>query len=377
MPLLWRYLLTQYLRVFLLSTFAFIAILLVMRLEEVAHFITLGADTLTVVEFVLYQIPYILPIAIPLSLLISTVLLLNRLSQFHELTALRACGYGLKQILTPLLMMASLIALLNFYLVSELSSLSHLNSARLKNQLRSINPLHLAHNRHLMRTQGFFFTVLGDSKTGESASNIVFALPSKNSNRLNLMVAKQIEFKSPYFTGENLTLISSLSSRSKSKSSLLIENVGRFATTFEDFSQLLQKQVWLLNNDHLKLSWLLVRIEDERQAASSAATVDQAKQHIRNFNRGWAEILRRFSIAFAAFSFTLMGAAFGMRIGRLKSSRGYLFIILLTTLFLLAYFAAQKMGHILATSILLYLSPHVLIIISSIWALKRVSRGFE
>ncbi|MCE5316519.1 MAG: LptF/LptG family permease, partial [Parachlamydia sp.] len=136
MPVLWRYLLGHYLKVLLLCVVTFIAILLTTRLDEIAHFATMGPEGLAIIAFALHQIPYILPIAIPISCLISAMLLMQRLSQTHELTALRAAGLSFYNILCPLLIAAAALSIANFYIVSELSTHSHLTTGKLKNELR-------------------------------------------------------------------------------------------------------------------------------------------------------------------------------------------------------------------------------------------------
>ena len=42
MPVLWRYLIAYFLRIAIVCVLAFIAILLTMRLDEIAHFAALG-----------------------------------------------------------------------------------------------------------------------------------------------------------------------------------------------------------------------------------------------------------------------------------------------------------------------------------------------
>ena len=66
MPLFSRYILKSYLYVLLLCVVSFIALLLVSRLQEIAHFASMGAPPLYLIYFILYQIPYVLPIAIPI-----------------------------------------------------------------------------------------------------------------------------------------------------------------------------------------------------------------------------------------------------------------------------------------------------------------------
>ena len=91
MPVIWRLLLSQYLKVLVLSIVAIICVLMTTRLDELAQFAVLGASTPHIWLFILYQIPYILPIALLLSALLSGLLLMQRLSGHNELIALRAC----------------------------------------------------------------------------------------------------------------------------------------------------------------------------------------------------------------------------------------------------------------------------------------------
>ena len=65
-----------------------------LRFKDIARFAALSADGVKTGLFVLYQFPHILPIAIPISALIASFLLFQRLSKTYELTALRASGVG-------------------------------------------------------------------------------------------------------------------------------------------------------------------------------------------------------------------------------------------------------------------------------------------
>lgn len=176
MPILWRHLLSQYLKVLFLSTAALIALLLTIRLGEIAHLATLAPRPIYVLYFALYQIPYILPIALPISGLISAILLFQRLSKHRELTALRAAGFSLSNLLTPLLLTSAFLAIGNFYITSELATDSHLSASLIKNEVHFINPLLLLNNKHLMKLKGIHFDAMGPSRLGESASHVVISL---------------------------------------------------------------------------------------------------------------------------------------------------------------------------------------------------------
>lgn len=382
MPLLWSYLLKQYLRVLILCTCAFIAILFTMRLEEIARFATLGADVTSLLGFILHQIPYVLPIALPISCLISTTLLIQRLSQNHELTAMRSSGLALRDILAPILIAAAALTLFNFYIVSERATDSHLTAGMLKSQLRAVNPLLLGHNKHLMELKGFYCDTLGSSQLGEYASDIVLAMPNKSCNKLNLMVAKKMQSAPENFTGQQITFISGKEEKEPHNfDSLVLENIGNASILIEDFAQMVQKKVWTVNYDHLRLPLLLVRLEEDRNALKIAkekeAPESEQKSIRRNLNRGYSELMRRLSVAMAVFTFTLMGAAFGISISRTRSSKGLFYTVGFSALYLIAYFSAKGMDHIFATASLLYFVPHILITFFSLWALWRVAKGME
>jgi lipopolysaccharide export system permease protein len=381
MPIYCRYLFGQYLKVFVLCTLSFIAVLLTTRLDDIAHFATLGAEGAYVLWFTLYQIPYILPIAIPISSLISAVILIQRLSSSHEITAFRASGMSISGMIAPILLGVICLSFANFYIVSELATHSHLSSGLLKNELRAINPLLLMHNKHLMRFKGIYFDTLGASRMGELASKAVVAMPNKNNNRINLLLAENLKATPTEFIGEGMTLITSLQSGDEAQfDHLVIENIGKSETAIEDFSQMLQKKVWVLNNDHLKLSLLLSRIREQEQhyrAAQERGPSPELKSMRRTINRSYSEIIRRISVGMMVFSLTFMGIAFSINIGRYHSSKRLFSIIGLSSLYLISYFTAKTIEYQFVASSLLYLLPHLIIIALSAWVLYCRSSGRE
>jgi lipopolysaccharide export system permease protein len=355
-----------------------------MRLDEIAHFATLGPHSTYLFWFILYQIPYILPIAVPIACLISTILLMQRLSRQQEITALRASGIRIRTLLAPLLCAASLLAIANFYIASEIATSSHLAIGLLKNQLRSVNPLLLMGNKHFMRLQGYYFDARGPSKNGEFASDILLALPDKKKQRISLLVAKRIEITPSTIHGHHLTLISSLHAEADPLQfdPLLVENIEETTTKLQDFFQLMHKQTWNSHNDHLQLSWLLLRLQEEQSKEKELHTHNTPLEELRLTQREigsiYTEIVRRISLGVAAFTFTLMGAAFSITLlHRMRHRKDTYWIVALVTLYLACYFVAMGMSHrlLLATSI--YLTPHLLIILCSLLKLRRATHGID
>lgn len=381
LPILWRYLLVHFLKITFACVLAFVAILLTMQLDEIAHFAALGAPSHYLLFFTLHQIPYILPIALPISCLIGSLLLIQKLSSSHELTALRASGFSLLDIFAPIFLIAAFLSLANFWVASELATKSHLQTNLLKSELRSINPLLLLNNKHLMRLKGFYFEALGSSQIGESASDVVFALPNKHEKRIHLMLAKSLKTSPALFLGQNVTIITTFPGENENSfDNLLIENMGASITNIQDFADLLQKKVLTVNNDYLQLPLLLIRIQDQRRLLKEAKYSQNYESQIHfntELNRSLSEITKRFSLSLAVFSFTLMGASFGLHIGRKKKNHTLFIAIFLTTLYLISFFIAKGLHKPLWVTGSFYLIPHLLIITASLIVLKRISQGVE
>lgn len=374
MPIIWKYLIKAFLKVTAVTGTAFIAILLTMRLDEIAHFAGLGAPLKQLFFFTFYQIPYILPIALPLSCLISSSILVQQLSNSHELTALRASGFSLKNILTPIFLTAAFLSVTNFWITSELATYSHFQSNQLKNELRSINPLLLLQNTHIARLKGFYYQNFGPSKTGEFSSDIILGLPNQHRQRIHLMIAKKLSIKEDALEGDRVSFITTAPSAIENDfDSLLIENMEHSASKTNHFSDLLQKKTWHINNDYLQLPLLIERIKEQKKLLKS----DASRENKKEFSKGLSEIIKRLSIALAVFSFTLMGSTFAINISRRKSSLPLLITIILTTFYLVGFFIGKGAEENIWLASIFFIVPHIFIIFSSFYFLKRINRGME
>ncbi len=381
-PILWRYLLKQYLKVLCLSSVAFISILLTIRLTDIAHFASFGASGISILKFTINQMAHIIPYAIPISCFISAIILIQRLSHTHELTALRSCGFAFKDVFTPLIIAASILSLLNFVISSEAATHANLSTNQLKEELRSINPLVLLHNKHLLKLKGIHFDTMGASRIGEYANDAILAIPNKADDRVHLMIAKTLRTDSDHFVGEGVTLITHHNSEEEQQyDKLMVENMAKTKTLTQEFAQLFHDPSVSIKNDQLRLPLLVTYIKQEKAALKNAYQNQLPESAIiktkRNIARAYSEILRRFSAGVSVITFTLMGLAFGITNSRHHNNRRLIWAVILLAGFLMANLAAKEMKHQLFISSLLFIVPHVIILTLSILTIERTTRGIE
>jgi len=365
MPILWRYLLRNYIRVFLLCVTGFISILLVTRFRDIARFAATGAPKLYILKFIGYQVPFILPFAIPISCLIAAILLFQNMSRCHELTALRVSGLGLRPILFPLLISGGFLAILNFTIVSEVAPRCHSLSKGLAYQMTAINPLCLLQKQTLIKLKNAYVD-MKVLKSGKYAEDVIFIMRNSTNGRLGLMLAKKLSLKDTELTGSDVTFISSIDpKKSNCYDHLVIENQSKMQTGAAQLVQYLRKSDWNVNYDYLNLRTLQAKYAVEKGLGEK-------------FNsRALQELAKRISLGLAAFTFTLVGIAFGIEISRVQKLRKLLWAIGLLAFYLIAFVAAKSMKHNWLPSIILFLAPHPIVLFFCLRNLGQITRGTE
>jgi lipopolysaccharide export system permease protein len=351
MPILWRYALQSYSRVFLLSVCTFIAVLIVSRFKEIARFTALTGDFGKTGLFILYHIPTILPIAIPISALIASLLLFQSLSRSFELTALRSCGLSLRKIVTPLLAASLILSLFNFSICAEIAPYCRREGKTMIYHETTQNPLLLLQRQRLVKIKDAFLDM--QVKDDETTKDLTLIVPNESTKRLSLLSARKLWIEQDELMGKDLAVISYIDSPT-GFDTLIIENQSMMSTAAPLLSTTLKK-----NRPRLDINALNLKMLTLSKKAKPARI----------------EILRRVSLSLAVFSFTLLGCAFGIEQGRNPSKKNLLFALLLTLSVLMSYLLAKELKNFPLFAILAFILPHPFIWFCSTFHLYRISKG--
>lgn len=107
-----RYVLNTFLKLFILTTFAFLSLFLIGEfIGRVGQAVEHQAEFRQVLLYFVYQLPFILFQVAPFALLCSSILLMTILSRNNELIAIQAGGISIHRISRPLLLLSLLASL--------------------------------------------------------------------------------------------------------------------------------------------------------------------------------------------------------------------------------------------------------------------------
>lgn len=379
-PILWRYLLKQYLKVFLLTTTSFVLILFVTRFKEIAKMVALTPEPKYIFLFMLNIVPFILPIAIPIACLLSAILLYHKLSSSHELTAMRSCGCSLFTLTFPVLATATLLSFANFLVVSELTTHSQLYSKKLINDLISKNPFYLIENRGKLKLRDFYVDMMIEER-GKEASNLFLVAPNKSDTHLNLISIEKLSLVDDHIEAPTVNIITSIPDKDNNGyDHLIIENEKNISTSAKDLTKMLKNSHLRLYSNHFSLPFLIIsnqKLKQDLIAAKHSGEKSQVKKIKKQITHNTSEIIMRTSIGIAAFTFTLLGASFSIDIGRNRKLKKWIFMISLALLSLICLFAGKIVMQYLYLSLIIYLAPHLMICIAALYQLIQISRGIE
>ena len=115
-----RYIVREVIPPFLLSLLVFTCLLLLPPLRDRAEeLIGMGIAPAEIVRMLVLLVPQSLAITIPMGLLLGVLMALGRLSSDRETVAMQACGISFGRILAPLLLLATITAAVNCWILID------------------------------------------------------------------------------------------------------------------------------------------------------------------------------------------------------------------------------------------------------------------
>lgn len=190
LPLLDRYILKSYLTV-LVSFFFILMFIFVIQTVWVFidEFAGKGLDISVLLRFLLYYTPKLVPLVLPLTILLASIMTFGNFAERYEFAAMKSAGISLMRAMRPLIIVNSIACLATFYVANTVIPLAEFKTYNLRKNLSKMRPA-------LAITEGMFNDI-GESnikvgrKYGENNRLLEdIIIHEKSPNQVNNVVIK-------------------------------------------------------------------------------------------------------------------------------------------------------------------------------------------
>ena len=315
------------LRGFLLSFFMSIFILTFAmtgaNLIKVLDLVSEGASVWAFLQFVMYILPIVLTYTIPWAVMVGVMQVFGRLSADSEITAMRACGISIMQIVSPIMLVTMLLTGICLYLQVELGPPLQGKARNLLKNAVLEQPQSLFEPGRQILFQNTLIYIDDKEPSGRLRGIDLYVLSGTNSYSQNIF-AEQGDIK---VDKEKKTLTFSMyNCMVDNKQTGSSGTVGRFFTKrFEftyDFGKVSNAQRLWIRPKHMKLSDLMGWIRMTKELNRDTTSLE-------------VELNQRIAFALSPIAFLLLGLPLAIRTNRRETSVGlFLSVILAGTFFM-------------------------------------------
>lgn len=181
---------------FLITLFIFVMQFLWMYIDDL---VGKGLEWYIVLELISYASASFVPLALPLAVLLSSIMTYGSLGEHYELVALKAAGVSLYRFQLPLMVVAVLISLTAFYFGNVLLPKANLKFSALLHTVRNQKPaLNIKEGIFYTDIEGYSIRVT-DKEEDNRTIHDVLIYDHTNGNNDNVLAAKRGEM----FTQDN------------------------------------------------------------------------------------------------------------------------------------------------------------------------------
>lgn len=151
-----------------------------------------GLDVFTILKFMFYACWTFVPMALPLAVLLSSLMFFGNLGEHYELVALKAAGIPLKRSMKPLMFACIAICCLAFFFANYAAPKAYLNYRVLYHEIQSKKPaLNIPEGVYYDQIDGYTIRVGKKNRDGSRLENVQIYDHTANKGNTNVTMAKR------------------------------------------------------------------------------------------------------------------------------------------------------------------------------------------
>lgn len=303
------------------------------NLIKVLDLVSEGASAWAFIQFIFYILPIVLTFTVPWAVMVAVMLVFGRLSADSEITAMRACGVSILQIMAPIMLVTVLLTGLCLYLQVELGPpLQGKARSLLKNAVLD-QPQALFEPGRQINLQNTLIFINDKEPSGRLRGVDLYVLSGVNSYSQNISAAYgdiKTDHEKKLLT---ITLYDCMIDNKQPGSS---GSVGRFfSKRFEftyDYSKMSNAAMVRVKPKYMRVSDLLGRINMTKKLNHDTTDLE-------------VELNGRIAFALSPIAFLLLGLPLAIRTSRRETSVGLFLSVILAGGFFFAIIMCESLSH--------------------------------
>lgn len=321
MRVIHRYVAHDYLVIFAVSLAVITFVMCLGAAMKAIDYFARGVSGWVIVKLFGYNIPYILTFGIPLSSLAAALLLFGRMSYDGEITAMKACGINLWQIIAPVILISSVFSGVCLYLHGSLAPRSHYAQRKLLASAGMEEPVNLLEEGRFVREFPGFMVYVA-KKDRRSVQNVVIYEMGEGGVVRNIR-AERGEIHTDWTNKILFIDLYNVQMMQPDKDNPLDPSKARYLTAANypvrlDINDLLERKNVRKKAVNMTYGELLEALRNVRAAFPDLSPEDLQRQRMKLI----LEINQRMALSLSCFAFILLGIPLGLKSHRKESSVG-------------------------------------------------------
>ena len=310
------------------------------NLIKVLKYMSQGISFWTFCEFTVYILPIVLTFTVPWAVMVAVMLVFGRLSADSEITAMRACGVSILQIVSPIMLITVLLTALCLYMQVELGP-PLLGESRSMMEIAVINqPLALFEPGKQIQLENHLLYI--DDKEGKNGIKGVqlYVLSKKKANSKKLNQEQTVLQDISAKTGEVYTdkekeilVVKLYDCMVEDKNSNAGEGVQRMYAKELEFNYHYGKRA---NMKRLTTKPKYMRLTDLMGRIRLTKSLNKDTTELE------VELNQRIAFALSPIAFLLLGLPLAIRTNRRETSIGLFLSVILAGVFFLAIILCES-----------------------------------
>ena len=325
-----RYVTRDFLVVFFMAIGILTFAMMGARLVTIMELLSRGVPVEDFLKFILYTLPVVLTYTIPWSILVATMVVFGRLSADSEITAMRACGVSILQIIAPLLLIVMAMTALCLYLQVNAGPPMLWKARKLMKNTAMTNPMALFVPGQQIAYEGTLIYI--DDKVGNELRGLqMYSFDDELNQKQDIFAERAVLTSDDQAMKLHAKLYKCIIGSYENGIKRTIYN-DELEFSFDYGARLSQEDV-SLRAKFLPADQLLALMKLERKRGASKEDMCELE----------VELNQRIAMALSPIAFLLLGLPLAIRTSRRETSVGLFLSVILGGIFFLSLIVCESM----------------------------------